>query len=100
MPYTDRAIAFTERVMKEIEDRHFGAHAIWDEFVQPANGHTIRARTINKGSAQFIDITNFEISTTLVRRAQAGANKLNAELVEFTTFLGSLRPPPPGIRRL
>ena len=30
----------------------------------------------------------------------AGANKLNAELVEFTTFLDSLRPPPPGIRRL
>jgi hypothetical protein len=88
--------------MKEIEDRHFGAHAIWDEFAQPANGHTIRARTIKprKGSAQFIDITNFEISTILVRRAQAGANKLNAELVEFTTFLGSLRPPPPGIRRL
>ena len=48
-----------------------------------------------KGSAQFIDITNFEISTTLVRRAQAGANKLNTELVEFTTSLGSLRPPPP-----
>jgi hypothetical protein len=48
----------------------------------------------------FIDITNFEISTILVRRAQAGAHKLNAELVEFTTILGSLRPPPPGIRRL
>jgi len=64
--------------MKEIEDRHFGAHSIWDEFVQPANGHTIRARTIKprKGSAQFIDITNFKISTTLVRRAQARANKL------------------------
>ena len=68
MPYTDRAIAFTECVMKEIEDRHFGAHTIWDEFVQPANGHTIRASTINKGSAQFIDITNFEISTILVRK--------------------------------
>ena len=40
--YTDRAIAFTERVMKEVEDRHFGAHAIWDQFVQAANGHTIR----------------------------------------------------------
>jgi hypothetical protein len=73
------AIAFTERVMKEIEN----ISALTRSGMSKPR----------KGSAQFIETTNFEISATLVRRAQGGANKLNAELVEFTTFLGSLRPP-------
>jgi hypothetical protein len=35
-PCKDLAIAFMNRVMEEIKDRHFGAHAIWDEFIQAA----------------------------------------------------------------
>jgi hypothetical protein len=35
-PLQARALGFIQRVMSEIEDRHLGAHAIWDEFVASA----------------------------------------------------------------
>ena len=84
--------------MKEIEDRHFGAHTIWDEFVQrtdiPSEQELLIRAVHNLSISTILKFPRFWCVGT-----QAGANKLNAELVEFTTFLGSLRPPPPGIRR-
>jgi hypothetical protein len=98
-PLQPSAFAFKIRVMGEVEDRHIGAHAVWDEFVLSAPEPTMRAKTIKarKGSPKITDVTNYEISLSLVRQALAEANKLNFELATFTSFLGSLRPPPPRL---
>jgi len=45
-PYKGRALAFMKRIMTEVEDRHFAAHAIWDDFVLTASEPTIRVRRI------------------------------------------------------
>jgi hypothetical protein len=95
-PKKDAALQFISRASKEIEDRHFGAHAIWDEFVAGASEPTVLARTINapKGEADLVQIRDVLVSVTMLRGALGNANRLNVEACEFSTFLNSLRPPP------
>jgi hypothetical protein len=68
-PHKDNAIAFMNRVTMEIEDRNFGAHAIWDEFVADAPEPTARARTVRprKGAPDVMDITDYVVSITMLR---------------------------------
>ena len=101
-PLRDDAIAFMGRVMAEVEDRHFGAHAIWDEFVADAPEPTARAKTIKprKGDDNIIDVADYVISTTMLRKMLGIANNLNFEMCQFSSFLGSLRSPPPNVRTL
>jgi hypothetical protein len=102
LPRKDEAIAFMRRALEEVEDRNFGAHAIWGEFVAGASEPTIRAKTVRarKGSPNTVDATNYEITLSLMRRALVEVNKLNVELSAITAFLGSLRPTPPGLPRV
>jgi hypothetical protein len=96
-PYKDRALAFMKRTMDEVEDRHFAAHAIWDNFVPTASEPTIRVRRIKLRGKTIIDVIDSEISITLIQRALAEVNRLNGQLLEFTAFLSSLQPPPSNI---
>jgi hypothetical protein len=101
-PLQARALGFIQRVMSEIEDRHLGAHAIWDEFVASAPEPTIRARMISprRGGPSIIDVIDYEVELWRLKLALVVANNLNIELLEFTNFLSSLRPPPSDIRTL
>jgi hypothetical protein len=92
---------FMKRTMNEVEDRHFAAHAIWDDFVPLASEPTMRVRRIKQRSKTgTIDVIDSEISITLVRRALGEVNGLNIELLEFSKFLNFLHPPPPNVREL
>jgi hypothetical protein len=99
-PYKDRALAFMKRIMIEVNNRHFAAHAIWDDFVLTASEPTIRVRRIKSRNETSIDVIDDEISLTSLREALSEVNSLNVELLEFSTFLNSLRPPPPYVRTL
>lgn len=101
-PKKDRACAFMTRVMTDVRDRHIGTHAIWDEFVAGAPEPTAKARMITprKHALDVIDVADYEISITLLRRGLEEANKLNINLCEFSSFLDSLRPPPAGLHIL
>jgi hypothetical protein len=101
-PKRDTALTFMTRVMEEVKDRNFGAHAIWDEFVLEAPEPTAKARTITprKGHVNIVDVADYSISLTLLRKALETANQLNLELCEFSSFLNSLRPPPTTARTL
>lgn len=100
--HRDRAVAFMDKVVGETTDRNFVVHAIWDEFQRAAPELTLRARSVNprKGTENTIDVLDVDVSVSLLRLGLNAANALNLELVEFTTFLSSLRPPPSGIRTL
>jgi hypothetical protein len=101
-PLQAKAITYIERVMNEVEDRHIGAHSIWDMFIVPAVEPTIRGRLISakRRHPGMIDVKDYELRASMLNAALFNVNRLNRDLVEFTTFLGSLRPAPSGIRRL
>jgi hypothetical protein len=94
-----QALSFVDIVMAEVGSRHLGAHAIWDEFVADAVEPTMRARTIRprKGSIDTIEIADYVVALSGIEADLITANELNEQLVPITTFLGSLRPLPPGI---
>ena len=97
-----RATAFMKSLKAEAEDRNFAAHAIWDEFVAGASEPTIISRTVRpkRGSPQTIEVADYRISLSLLKRGLAEANRLNLELVEFTALLSSVRPPPADARKV
>jgi hypothetical protein len=101
-PKQRNALDFIKVVMDEVQSRHIGVHAIWDEFVPDAQEPTILARTVNpeKSNPAGIIVTDYRISLSMVHTGLVVANALNRELIQFTTFLDSLRPPPVGIRTL
>jgi hypothetical protein len=108
-PHKLRATAFMKSLKTEAEDRNFAAHAIWDEFVADASEPTIISRTVRpkrgspqtpkRGSPQTIEVADYCISLSLLKRGLAEANRLNLELVEFTALLRSVRPPPADARK-
>jgi len=59
----------------------------------------MRARTIRprKGSIDTIEIADYVVALSGIEADLITANELNEQLVPITTFLGSLRPLPPGI---
>ena len=101
-PMQRNALNFIKIVMDEVQSRHIGVHAIWDEFVPDAQEPTIMARTVNpeKSNPDGIIVTDYKISLSMVHTGLVVANALNRDLVQFTTFLDSLRPPPAGIHKL
>jgi hypothetical protein len=101
-PHKDRAIAFMQNMHGEAKSRNVKAHAIWDEFVSDSGEVTIAARTVQpkRHHRDVIDVTDYRISVSMLREDLAIANRLNAEFLEFTNLLNSLRPPPSGARTL
>ena len=100
-PYRDRALTFMKRVKAELDDRHFAAHAVWGDFVPTASEPTIRVRRIKSSSkSSTIKVIDSEISITMIRKGLDEVNRLNIELLEFSRFLNSLRPPPPNVALL
>jgi hypothetical protein len=97
-----RATDFMVRLIDEAESRNFAAHAVWDEFKLGAKEPTMPGRTIQpqRGDPNTIKVMDIDVSLSKLKPALALANQLNSELVEFTTLLHSLRPPPPNIRKL
>lgn len=100
--HKDRAVAFMKSLAEEATDRNFAAHAIWDEFVAGADELTIIARTIRprRKAPQTIDVGDYRISLSLLRRGTAEANRLNFEMIEFTKLLDSLRSLPEDVLKL
>jgi hypothetical protein len=92
--HKDRALAFMNSLIEETTDRNIAAHAIWDEFVRGTNEPTIAARTVkpSRGVPGTIDVGDYRISLSLLRRGVAEANRLNFEMSEFTTLLNSSKP--------
>jgi hypothetical protein len=101
-PMQRNALNFLKIVMDEVQSRHIGVHAIWDEFVPDAQEPTILARTVNpeKSNPYGIIVTDYKIPLSMVHTGLVVANALNRDLVQFTIVLDSLRPPPAGIRKL
>lgn len=101
-PYKDRAITLMRTIKEEAKGRNVVSHAIWDEFLPGSPEPTMEARTVKpqKGSAVIIDVTDYKIALSMLQTDLATANRLNADLVEFTNRLGSLRQPPSGARTL
>ena len=101
-PQKDAALKFMSRIMVKLKDRHFSAHATWDEFVVGAPEPTVQARKITprKGTPDIVEITDIPVSITMLRNALTPANNPNFELCRFSSFLDSLRLPPPTVRRL
>jgi hypothetical protein len=97
-----RANDFMGRLIDEVESRNFAAHAIWDEFKLSAKEPTIPGRTTKpqRGRPNTIKVMDVDVSLSKLKQALALANQLNFELLELTTLLHSLRPPPSNIRIL
>lgn len=97
-----RAVEFMKSIIAESKDRNFTAHAFWEEFIPGRQEPTIKARTVSpkKGSHGTIEVGDYEVSVSLLRKALAEANRLNFQLSEFTRIVNSAQPPPADARRL
>ena len=100
-PHKDRAVEFMETIIAEAKDRNLIAHAIWKEFIPDTAEPTIAVRTVRpkRGSPQTVEVGDYQISISLLRKALAEANRLNFQLSEFTRIINSALPPPADARK-
>jgi hypothetical protein len=86
------ALGYIKEVEREVEARHVGAHAIWDEFVKGAPEPTITAKMIGpkRGSKGMIETNYYKIPLSMLRSSIGVANNLNRELLTVTNYLGHL----------
>jgi hypothetical protein len=101
-PHRERAVLFMKSIIAEVVDRNFVSHAVWDEFVPGAIELSISARNIKarKGIHHLIDVGDVRVTLTMLKEALAAANRLNAEMSEFTELQRFMRPPPSMTVRL
>jgi hypothetical protein len=90
-----------ETIIAEAKDRNLIAHAIWKEFIPDTAEPTIAVRTVRpkRGSPQTVEVGDYQISISLLRKALVEANRLNFQLSEFTRIINSALPPPADARK-
>ena len=99
--YRDNALALLIEIMDVMQDRHALSHAIWEGFV-PGAGLTVATLHVKhkKGTTDGLDVVRHKITIDMLRAILRKANQLNQEMIPLSLHLCSLRPAPPGVRRV